>query len=296
MLMTSDSTTTLIEEVQATVKDLSTPGRIEQILDEFLPKLTIFIVNLVFALLILFIGRKIIKFILKIVNRSFEKTNTDISVRKFLDSLIKAMLYAVLVMILADMVGIPTTSFVALVGSAGLAIGLAWQGSLSNFAGGILILLLKPFKVGDYIIEDAQKNEGVVEAIDLFYTRLHTVDNKVIIIPNGSLANSSLTNVTAQKVRRVDFKVGISYQADIKKAKELLYHILNSREDIIKDKDINVYVDELGDSAVVLGFRAWTNTENYWKERWAILEEVKEVFDSHGVEIPYNQLDVHIQK
>ncbi|MCI9053057.1 MAG: mechanosensitive ion channel [Lachnospiraceae bacterium] len=293
--MTNDSTT-FIDEIEAAVNDLSTPGRLEQILDEFLPKVTIFLINIVFALLILFIGRKIIKFLLKWLNRSFEKTNMDISVCKFLDSLIKAIFYAILILILADIVGVPTTSFVAFVGSAGLALGLAWQGSLSNFAGGILILLLKPFKVGDYIIEDSQKNEGVVGTIDLFYTKLYTTDNKVIIIPNGSLANSSLTNVTAQNMRRIDFKVGISYQADIKKAKELLYHILNSRENIIKEKDIIVYVDELGESAVILGFRAWTGTENYWKERWSILEEVKEVFDANGVEIPYNQLDVHIQK
>ena len=222
--MTNDSTT-FIDEIEAAVNDLSTPGRLEQILDEFLPKVTIFLINIVFALLILFIGRKIIKFLLKWLNRSFEKTNMDISVCKFLDSLIKAIFYAILILILADIVGVPTTSFVAFVGSAGLALGLAWQGSLSNFAGGILILLLKPFKVGDYIIEDSQKNEGVVGTIDLFYTKLYTTDNKVIIIPNGSLANSSLTNVTAQNMRRIDFKVGISYQADIKKAKELLYHI-----------------------------------------------------------------------
>lgn len=141
--MTNDSTT-FIDEIEAAVNDLSTPGRLEQILDEFLPKVTIFLINIVFALLILFIGRKIIKFLLKWLNRSFEKTNMDISVCKFLDSLIKAIFYAILILILADIVGVPTTSFVAFVGSAGLALGLAWQGSLSNFAGGILILLLKP--------------------------------------------------------------------------------------------------------------------------------------------------------
>lgn len=292
----SEQTSTVLEALERLTNEVKTPGRFEQLLEDLLPGLFTFVIHIVIALLLLAVGKRIIRFIIKIINRSFEKANTDLSIRKFLDSLIRAILYTVLIIIIADVVGIPTTSFLAVLGSAGLALGLAWQGSLSNFAGGILILILKPFKVGDYIIEDSKKNEGVVETIDLFYTKLHTVDNKVIIIPNGALANTSLTNVTAQTERRLDLKVGISYQSDIKKVKDTLYHILNSREKIIKEKEINVYVDELGDSAVIIGFRSWTKTEDYWPERWAILELVKENFDKNGIEIPFNQLDVNISQ
>ncbi len=255
-----------------------------------------FLLDIAFALILLFVGRKLIGFIMKILNRSFERAETDLSLRGFLNSLIKIVLYAVLIMIIADQVGIPTTSFLAVLGSAGLAIGMALQGSLSNFAGGVLILFLKPFGVGDYIVEDNKGNEGTVEKIDLFYTHLVTVDNRRVIIPNGSLANTSLTNVSAQKIRRVDLNVGISYSADLKKAKELLTGILNSREKILKEQDINVFVDSLGESCVNIGFRAWVNAEDYWTEKWAILEEVKLVFDKNGIEIPFNQLDVHVTK
>lgn len=289
-----EALTDIMGELQHVMQSMDKPGRWEEMLNKFLPGFVSFIINVVIALLLLFIGKKVIKVLMQILNKSFDKTNMDLSIRKFLDSLVKALLYAMLVMIVADQVGIPTTSFLALLGSAGLAIGLAVQGSLSNFAGGVLILLLKPFRVGDYIIEDTKGNQGTVDAIDLFYTKLHTPDNRIIVIPNGSLANSSLTNVTSQKIRRVDLTVGISYRADIKKAKGLLLGILNSREHILKTQDINVFVDSLGDSAVVLGFRGWVDSENYWTERWAIIETVKEVFDANGIEIPFNQLDVHV--
>lgn len=254
-----------------------------------------FLIDIVFALILLYVGRKLIGFILKIMNRSFERADTDLSLRGFLNSLMRIVLYTVLVMIIADQIGIPTTSFLAVLGSAGLAVGMALQGSLSNFAGGVLILFLKPFGVGDYIVEDDKGNQGTVEKIDLFYTHLITGDNRRVIIPNGTLANTSLTNVSAQKVRRVDWKVGIAYSADLKRAKELLYEILRSREKILKEKDIIVYVDNLGESSVDIGFRGWVNAADYWSEKWAVLEEVKLVFDQNGIEIPYPQMDVHMK-
>lgn len=254
-----------------------------------------FLIDIVFALILLYVGRKLIGFILKIMNRSFERADTDLSLRGFLNSLMRIVLYTVLVMIIADQIGIPTTSFLAVLGSAGLAVGMALQGSLSNFAGGVLILFLKPFGVGDYIVEDDKGNQGTVEKIDLFYTHLITGDNRRVIIPNGTLANTSLTNVSAQKVRRVDWKVGIAYRADLKRAKELLYEILRSREKILKEKDIIVYVDNLGESSVDIGFRGWVNAADYWSEKWAVLEEVKLVFDQNGIEIPYPQMDVHMK-
>lgn len=266
------------------------------LLNQILSQALDFLVDVAFALILLFVGKKLINFIMKILNSSFDRAETDRSLRGFLNSLIRIILYAVLIMIIADQIGIPTTSFLAVLGSAGLAVGMALQGSLSNFAGGVLILFLKPFGVGDYIVEDNKGNQGTVEKIDLFYTHLITGDNRRVIIPNGTLANTSLTNVSAQKVRRVDWKVGIAYSADLKKAKELLKDILDSREKILKDRDIVVYVDNLGESSVDIGFRGWVNASDYWSEKWAVLEEVKLVFDENGIEIPFNQLDVHVQK
>lgn len=267
-----------------------------QIIEQLLPEAMGFLLNVAIALVLLFIGTKLIKMILKFLNRSFEKAGMDLSLRGFLNSLIKIALYAVLVMIIADQVGIPTTSFLAVLGSAGLAVGMALQGSLSNFAGGVLILFLKPFRVGDYIVEDSKGNEGTVEAIDLFYTHLVTADNRRIVIPNGTLANTSLTNVSAEEIRRLDLVVGISYSADLKKAKELLGQILDRREHILKDKGITIFVDSLGESSVNIGFRSWVNAADYWTEKWAILEEVKLSFDENGIDIPFNQLDVHVTK
>lgn len=268
----------------------------ERLIDTLAPGAVGFLVNIVFALALLFIGKKLITLILKFLNRSFDRAGMEESLRGFLNSLLRVGLYAVLIMIIADQAGIPTTSFLAVLGSAGLAIGMALQGSLSNFAGGVLILLLKPFRVGDYIVEDNKGNGGTVERIDLFYTYLTTPDNRRIVIPNGSLANTSLTNVSAKEIRRLDLSVGIAYSADLLKAKKLLYHILSEREKVLEDKGITVFVDSLGESSVNLGFRAWVKAGDYWTEKWEIMEEVKLQFDANGVEIPFNQIDVHVKE
>ncbi len=255
---------------------------------------TSFVLKVIFALVVFFVGRKLIGWAVKMLKAWLEKANIDKGVEQFVGSLVNIILYFVLITSIAVRFGLEATSIAAIFASAGVAIGLALQGSLSNFAGGILILILKPFAVGDYILEDSNKNEGVVEEIQIFYTKLRTVDNKIIVVPNGTLANASLTNVTGQEFRRLDLSVGISYDADLLKAKGILHDILNKKEEVLKDKDMVVAVDELGDSAVVLACKSWVKTEDYWKTKWDLLEEIKLTFDAEGIEIPYNQMQVHL--
>ena len=248
--------------------------------------------NILIAILILFVASKLLKWVIKLIGNSFKKTKMDPMVAKFVLSLIKFILYFVVAITVISVLGIPTTSLIAALGTVGLTIGLALQGSLSNFAGGVLILLFKPFKIGDYIKEDVHGNEGTVVGIDLFYTKVPTVDNKTIVVPNGSLANTSLTNYTAQEKRRVDITVGISYDSDIKLAKDIIQQVLDGQDKILKDEGTSVYVDSLGDSSIVIGTRAWVKTEDYWTVRWALLEEYKAALDENGISIPYNQLEV----
>lgn len=253
-------------------------------------------IRLLFALLIIFIGKILIKLILKICDRFFEKAGTEISVRKFLNSLIKALLYLVLIIVVCSQVGIETTSFIAIMGSAGLALGLSLQGSLSNFAGGILILMIKPFVVGDYIIDGGSGKEGTVTRIDLFYTNLITGDNKKVVIPNGALANSNVTNITAFEKRRVEILIGIGYSSDIKKAKEILEKLSKNHQKVLKDEDIMVFVNSLDESQVTLGLRVWSKTEDYWTVKFDLNEQIKLEFDKNGIEIPFNQLEVHMKQ
>lgn len=268
-----------------------------QILEFFkgkIPNIISFGLTVLLALLVYFIGTRLIRFLRKFVRRSLERSGVDTGVMQFVDALVKAMAYALLFLVIIGFFGIETTSFIAVLGSAGIAVGLALQGSLSNFAGGVLILALKPFVVGDYIISGS--NEGTVTEISLFATRLLTVDNRAVIIPNGDLANSTITNVTREEFRRLDLTVGIGYQADIRKAKELLEHIFRQEKDILKDRPIQVYVDSLGDSAVLLGVRGWVETVKYWDVRWRVIEQIKLQFDEEGIEFPYNQMDVHLHR
>lgn len=269
-------------------------GVLQQYLESKIPALISFGVRILIALLVFYIGHRLIFWVRNVVSRSMERANSDVGVRQFADSAMKVGLHILLLVVIANMVGIESTSIAALVASGGVAIGLALQGSLSNLAGGILILILKPFVVGDYIIEDGSKNEGTVKEIQIFYTKLATVDNKTIVIPNGTLANNSLTNATGSDYRQLDLKIGISYDADLKKAKELISDLLKSDADIEQEKPHNVFVDELADSSVILGLRAWVKTENYMATRWRILEDMKLTFDENGIEIPYNQLTVHL--
>ena len=253
-------------------------------------------IKVLVTLVLFWAGQRLIKWIRKIIRNSMERANVDKGVAQFADSLLKYGMYVILAVFLASSLGVESTSIAALFASAGMAVSLAMQGSLSNLAGGILILVLKPFVVGDYIIEDTNGNEGTVKEIQIFYTKLATIDNKTIVIPNGTLSNNSLTNVTAAEYRQLDLRVGISYEADLKKAKEVLMDIIEKDHYIVKEKDYNVFVDELADSSVVMGVRAWVKTEEFMAVKWAILEKIKLTLDENGIEIPYNQLQVHLDK
>ena len=274
--------------------DISDVSILEEALRQALPGILGFLYNLVIAALIAFIGIRIIGMIKKWSRRTFLRMKVEESVSRFLSSCISVGLYGVLLFIVAGMLGVNSASIVALLGSAGIAISLALQGSLSNFAGGVLILLSRTFTVGDYIIN--QDGEGTVTNIGIIYTTLLTTDNRKIVLPNGALSNSPLTNVTAQDRRRVVINVGISYEADLKKAKELLQGLFEARSEILPEDGIEVYVDSLGESAVNLTARAYTRTEDYWNVKWALTEEVKLCFDREGIEIPYNKLDVNLKQ
>lgn len=287
--------TTAAEEVVETTKNaVEEMNQFTAYLQENIPNIIEFGVKVLFAILFFLVGRAVIKWIRKIVRHSMERSNADVGVRQFVDSVLKVVLYFILLFSIATKFGVDAASVAALIASGGVAIGLALQGSLSNFAGGVLILLLKPFEVGDYIIEDTNKNEGTVKEIQIFYTKLSTIDNKTIVIPNGILTNNSLTNATAKDERRLDLKVDIAYEASIKEAKAVIETILKNDEAVLQDEDINVFVDALGESSVVLGARAWTKNEDFWSAKWRILEEIKEQLDEHHISIPYQQLMVHM--
>lgn len=271
-------------------------NKLLQTVEGYIPKVFDFLVSVVVALVLLIVGKIIIKYILKLCKKFFEKAKIELSIQKFLDSLLKIVLYVVLVIIICDQVGIDTASFIAVLGTLGVTVGLALQGSLSNFAGGVLILLLKPFRVGDYIIDNGSGREGTVDRIDLFYTKLITPDNKAISVPNGSLSNSAITNVTEFDKRRVDLSFGIGYADDIEKAKQLMLAEANKDDAVLKDKDIAVVVTELAASQVTIALRVWCKTEDYWGVYSRLMENVKKSLDDNGVEIPFNQLQVHIKK
>ena len=262
----------------------------------YLPKIIDFGVNVLLALLILFVGKFIIKWLLKICNKFFEKAKVEISIQRFLNSLIKVALYVLLIIIICDRVGINTASFIAVLGTLGLTVGLALQGSLSNFAGGVLILVLKPFKVGDYIVDNGTGCEGKVDRIDLFYTKIITVDNRAIFIPNGTLSNSAITNNTEFDIRRVDIEFGIAYASDIDKAKEIIFNIAKADEKALEEKEISVFVSRLDPSQVTITLRVWCNTDYYWDVKARVTEAVKKELDANNIEIPFNQLQVHIAK
>lgn len=270
--------------------------KVIEYINQHIPTIIAFGVRVLLALIVFWIGTKLIKWFRKLVKKSLTRSSVDKGVEQFVDSVLKFLLYFLLIFSIGKSFGLDTTSAAALLASGGVAIGLALQGSLSNFAGGVLILLLKPFVVGDYIIEDNNKCEGTVKEIQIFYTKLVTPDNKTIVIPNGALANNSLTNVTTQQDRRIDLMIGISYKADLKKAKEVLEEIMQKEACVLKEKECIVFVSDLQDSSVVIGTRCWVKTEVYWETRWRLLENIKLTFDEEGIEIPYPQIDVHVKE
>ncbi len=250
---------------------------------------------MIFAGVVFFVGTKLIRIITKVLNRSLLKMGAEKGVITFIDSFLRIVLYAVLILAMASGFGVDATSILAVFGSATLAVGLALQGSLSNLAGGVVILLMKPFKVGDYIKEDSKGNEGRVTEITIFYTRLTTVDNREVMVPNGALANTSIVNVTWLPTRRIDFSVGISYSSDLLKAKEILRKTAVDVPGILDKEEPLVFVRSLDESAVTLGCRFYVETDSYWNAFWTLNENIKLNFDAQGIEIPYNKLDVNVK-
>jgi len=251
-------------------------------------------VRILFAAIAFIIGMQVIKLLRKIVTKSMTRANADKGAVQFVDAFIKAALYILLAFMIAASFGVDAASIVAILASAGVAIGLALQGSLSNLAGGVLLLLLKPFKVGDYIVSESG-HEGTVTELQLFYTKLITPDNRAIVLPNGTLSNGSLVNASAAEERRMDILVRISYQTDLKSAKAALQKILEDDEAVRKDKEIQVFVNELGDYAVQMGVRCWFDKGDFWQGKCRILEKIKYTFDEAGIEIPAQQMDVYIK-
>ena len=269
-------------------------GLIQQYLQQLPDRALRFGARVLLALVVFLIGVHVIKLVRRIVRRSLKKGNADIGVTQFLDSFIKAVLYILLLFMIASGFGLDATSVVALLGSAGVAIGLAVQGSLSNFAGGVVILLLKPFRVDDYIKVDNDDHEGTVKEIQLFYTKLSTPNNHVVIIPNGTLSNSSILNMSTLTERRMDIKVGISYDADIRHAREAIMKVLEEDPAVLSSKDRRVFVEELADSSINLNVRCWADNDEYWECKWRITEKIKYALDDAGISIPYPQMDVHL--
>ncbi|MCT7472901.1 mechanosensitive ion channel family protein [Aliarcobacter cryaerophilus] len=252
-------------------------------------------ISFVFALLIFFIGKWISKSVVKILGKALRKVGgVDETLVKFLENIVYYALLTVVIIAALNKLGIATTSFLAILGAAGLAVGLALKDSLGNFASGVMIVLFKPFKAGDSVV--AAGVSGTVTEVTIFNTVFLTADNQKIIVPNSSITSGSITNVNANNTRRVDLVVGISYDDDIKKAKDLITNLLTSHEKILVDKGITVAVSELADSSVNFVVRAWVNTPDYWEVRFFLIENIKLVFDKEGITIPYPQQDVHYYK
>lgn len=247
--------------------------------------------SLIYALLFYLVARFFINKFLKGFSMILQKRDSNPSLNTFLIGLVKALLYVSLFIGLATILGVPISSFFAILGAAGLAIGLALQGSLSNFAGGVLILLFKPFKVGDVIT--GQGHTGTVSKIDILYTHLFTFDNKEVVIPNGNLANSDVVNITSQPIRRVDINVGVSYNTDLKKARSVIFELLKSDDRVLSDPAPVVWLNNFGDSSLDLIVRPWAKKEHVMPLYWDMMEKIKEAFDQNGIEIPFPQRVIH---
>ena len=274
-----------IDGVKDSLKDLLNFKQYNQV-----PAVMGFCIKVVLSVIVFFVGRKIIQWILNVMRRSLERANVDAGVIQFASSAGKAVLYVLLIINIAVSLGVKESSVAALLGTAGVTVGLALQG--------VLLLLFKPFVVGDYIIQDQSNGcEGTVAKIEICYTTLLSIDNKKIVVPNGTLSNSTIINVTAKENRKLEIKVGISYEADIQKAKRIIEKILREDADTKSDtKEMVVFVDELADSAVIMGLRVWVSTERYWPTKWRLNQKIKEEFDANGIVIPYNQMEVYVHQ
>ena len=280
MLLTVGTTEAVeaIAEAQENLQEVAkNPGILRTYFQNLVPDLLNFALQVVIAVIVYAVGAKLIGLIVKIVRKTMERRNADVGVIQFLSAVVKYALYFILILTILSLFGIATTSAVAVLGSCGVAVGLALQGSLSNFAGGVLILLLKPFVVGDYIIEGS--NEGTVYEISVFYNKLKNVVNK-----------------SHMDKRRVDIVVGIGYEADIRTAKNILYEIGRNDPARLPEEDVVVFVDNLGASSVDLGIRIWVKTADYWDTKWRLMENIKYALDENHISIPYQQIDVQIKQ
>ncbi len=251
------------------------------------------LLQLLLAIVIWIVGSYLIKTFKKVIIKSMEKKGVDPSLKSFLGSLITAVLYVMLVIITISTIGVQTSSLVAVLGAAGLAIGLALQGSLSNFAGGVLIIIFRPFNVGDFI--EMGSMSGTVKEIQIFQTFLDTPDNKRVVIPNGQLSNNSLINYTRTPTRRIDMKFSVGYNSDIKLVRNLIEEIINKNGFVLKDHEILVRLETLSDSSMIFVVKVWALNENYWDVYYDITENIKNNFDKNGIEIPYPKMDVNIK-
>jgi len=266
--------------------------QVEQLQDAWLPLMLQYGSQLLLALVTLLVGWWIVARITRATLGLMEKRNVDRTLHGFVGNLLGIGLKVLLLISVAGMVGVQTTSFIAVLGAAGLAIGLALQGSLANFAGGVLILFLRPFKAGEYI--EAQGVAGTVDTISIFHTVLKTPDNKTVIVPNGSLSNGNIINYSRQPTRRVDINIGIDYGDDVKQARSLLLALAQADQRVLKDPEPVVWLVSLGDNSVNLSLRMWARTEDFWGVFWDIQEQAKESFDANGITIPFPQRTVHL--
>lgn len=266
----------------------------EEYIRKFGNKIIDFLPSLIAAIIMLVVGFYVIKFINRLVKKFFERKDYDLTLERFIADLINWTLKILLFVLVVTQLGVESASLVAVIGAAGLAIGLALQGSLANFAGGVLILLLRPFKVGDWI--SAQGVDGAVKEISIFNTRLITFGNQEAVIPNGKLSNDNIINFTSQGIRRNAQTWGISYDSNIKLAKEILLQLVNEQETVLHDPhpEPMIVVTELADSSVNLSLRFWATNEDYWTLHWYILEEGKRRLEEQGIVIPFPQRDVHV--
>ena len=274
------------------------PNNIIELIKEHAPEILKTVYNLFIILLIIVISHKLIQFVNKVMDKSLKSMRVDKGISKFLISTFRFFAYALVIFIVAERLGINSASIIAIVGSAGLAIGLALQGSLSNVAGGIIILLTKPFTVGDYIISN--NVEGSVKIIDIVYTTLVTTDNKKVSIPNASLSNGVIVNSTAYSERMIKIEIAISFSSDLIRAKGLMKEIYEKHDKIIKseseDRKIFTYLDSYRDSALVVGARGWCRTEDFLETRWDLQESIKLEFDRHNIDVPHNKMDIFINQ
>ena len=266
----------------------------EKLIDKLLDYITDFSIKFVVALLAIIIGFKLVKFFVGKIQKGIAFKKLEKSSQTFISSMISIALKVLVFIIAISILGIPMTSIITILGSFGLALGLALQGGLSNIAGGVMIMVFKPFKVGDYI--DTHTDSGTVKAINIFHTIITTIDNRTVVLPNGNLSNSVVINYTAMPERRVDIDVSVSYNSDIDKVKEVLYKVSDNCKYRLENKETMVRLMKHGDGALIFTYRMWVKTSDYWNARFELLETIKKEFDKNNISIPYQQLDVHIDK